>query len=182
MRKALSTISFLCAFLMISAGCATAPKTENAKDDLKDSAEVALKRFERMDSSLAALLDKSAGYAVFPSIGKGGLGVGGAYGKGVVYEHGTVTGYCDLSQASVGFQAGGQDFAELLVFNSAALNQFKGGTYDLGAEASAIAIKPGVSAQTELKQGVAIFTSTNAGLMYEAAIAGQKFRYSPTPQ
>ena len=97
----------------------------------------------------------------------------------MLYERGQPAGYCDLSQASIGFQAGGQEYSELVVFkDQGALSQFKQGTYDLSAEASAVAIKPGASAQAEFKRGVAVFTATNAGLMYEASIAGQKFRYT----
>ena len=139
MRHAFLAIT--AAFLMFHTGCSTAPKTADDRADLRDSAETSLKKFERKDDGLANLLDRSAGYAIFPSVGKGGLIVGGAYGKGVLYEHGQQTGYCDLSQASVGFQAGGQDYAELLVFKTTdALNDFRRGTYDLGLEASAVAI------------------------------------------
>jgi lipid-binding SYLF domain-containing protein len=179
MSKYLSFV--LAASLMgYAGGCATEPKSENARENLQDEAQVAVRRFERSDEKLHALLDRSVGYAIFPSVGKGGLVVGGAYGKGVLYENGMQSGYCDLSQASVGFQAGGQSYSELVVFKDPdALRKFKSGTYDLSAEASAVAIKPGASAQAEFKRGVAVFTATNAGLMYEASIAGQKFCYSP---
>ena len=179
MRTARSVVVPLTALLMVFAGCSTAPKSDTARANLKDEADVTLRKFDRRDPSLRQTIDRAAGYAVFPSVGKGGLGVGGAYGRGVVYENGQMTGFCDLSQASIGFQAGGQDYAEVLVFKDRdALNKFKQGTYALSADASAVAIKPGASAQAEFKHGVAVFTATNAGLMYEAAVAGQKFRTS----
>ena len=177
-----STFVPLAALLMIFTGCSTAPKSDAARADLRDEANVTVRKFERRDESLHNTIDRSAGYAVFPSVGKGGLGVGGAYGRGVLFENGRMSAFCDLSQASIGFQAGGQDYAELIVFRDRdALNRFKNGTYALAAEVSAVAIKPGASAQAEFKQGVAVFTATNAGLMYEASVAGQKFRTTPAP-
>jgi lipid-binding SYLF domain-containing protein len=180
MRKhALYLVGFA-ALLISFTGCQTAPKTETGRANLEDEAQVALKRFERRDPTLQETLNKSVGYAIFPSVGKGGLGVGGAYGKGVLYENGRMTGFCDLSQASIGLQAGGQDYSELIVFKDPeALNNFKHGTYAMDAEVSAVAIKPGASGQAEFKKGIAVFTTTNAGLMYEASVAGQKFRTTP---
>jgi len=180
MRNSTTFFTATAAFLIFAVGCATAPKTETGKANLQDDAQATLKKFQRQDAGLRDLMDRSAGYAVFPSVGKGGLGVGGAYGKGMLYENGQATGFCDLSQASIGFQAGGQDYSELIVFKEAdALGRFKQGNYGFTAEASAVAIKPGASAQVEFKKGIAVFTATNAGLMYEASLAGQKFRYTP---
>jgi lipid-binding SYLF domain-containing protein len=164
--------------ISLMAGCSTTPKTENSKADLHDSATTALNKFEREDSSLKRFLDGADGYAVFPEVGKGGLVVGGAYGRGELYEKGQFVGYTDLSQGSVGFQAGGQSYAELIVFESeSALMKFKAGNYALSAQASAVALKAGAAAQANFKDGVAIFTFTNAGLMYEATVAGQKFNF-----
>lgn len=180
MRKDPLYLVAFAALLISLTGCSTAPKTESARSNLEDEAQASLKKFESRDPSLRQTLDKSIGYAVFPSVGKGGLGIGGAYGKGVLYENGRMTGFCDLSQASIGFQAGGQDYSELIVFKDPeALNNFKHGTYAMDAEVSAVAIKPGASGQAEFKKGIAVFTTTNAGLMYEASVAGQKFRTTP---
>jgi lipid-binding SYLF domain-containing protein len=160
-------------------GCQTAPKNDTARANLLDDAQASLHRFERSDNSIPQVLDRSAGYVVFPSVGKGGFIVGGGYGKGVVYERGRAVGYADISEATLGFQAGGQSFSELIIFQDQdALNRFKSGSYGLGAEASAVAIKPGAAAQAEFKKGVMVFTLTGSGLMAEAAVAGQKFRYS----
>jgi lipid-binding SYLF domain-containing protein len=166
---------------MLVAGCQTAPKTADARANLIDQADVALRRFERSDESIRTVLDHAAGYAVFPDVGKGGFIAGGAYGKGIVYRGRDIVGYADISEASVGLQAGGQEFSELIIFqNEDALKRFMDrGGYGLAAEASAVALKPGAAAQAEYKRGVMVFTLTNSGLMAEAAVAGQKFRFTP---
>jgi lipid-binding SYLF domain-containing protein len=170
--------AFAVAFMGVT-GCQTAPKNDTARANLLDDAQASLKRFERSDNSMQQVLDRSAGYAVFPDVGKGGFIVGGGYGKGVVYDHGQPVGYADISEVTAGFQAGGQSFSELIIFQDQdALNKFKSGSYGLSAEASAIAIKPGAAAQADFKKGVMVFTLTGSGLMAEAAVAGQKFRYS----
>jgi lipid-binding SYLF domain-containing protein len=117
---------------------------------------------------------------VFPTVGKGAVGVGGAYGKGVLYENGTPVGYCDLSQASIGLQLGGQGYTEIIAFeNQDALNRFKSGNFAFDAQATAVALKSGAGANAKYANGVAVFTMDEAGLMYEASIGGQKFSYQP---
>jgi len=141
---------------------------------------------------------KAYGYAVFPTIGKGGMGIGGAYGKGRVYENGRGIGETSMTQLSVGFQLGGQGFSQIIFFeNQAALKTFTKGEYEFGAEASAVAITLGASARAgtdgatagasvdknkakvvgSYNNGMAVFTVLKGGLMYEAAIAGQKFNF-----
>ena len=132
----------------------------------------------REDPSLQRFLDKAYGYAVFPSVGKGGAGVGGAYGRGVVFDHGQPVGYSDLSQVTVGFQLGGQEYAELIAFeNEDALNKFKTGKFAFSANASAVALKAGAADAVNYDNGVAVFTKPEGGLMFEASIGGQKFSY-----
>jgi len=143
----------------------------------------------------------SYGYAVFPNIGKAGFVVGGEYGRGNVYAHGQWIGRTSVTQLSVGFQAGGQDFAEIIFFEDArALAEFTSGNFEFGADASAIAITAGASAGASTvggaqasasagmhdattaggyHHGVAVFTIAKGGLMYEAVIAGEKFSYRP---
>ncbi len=143
----------------------------------------------------------SYGYAVFPNIGKAGFVVGGEYGRGNVYAHGHWIGRTSVTQLSVGFQAGGQDFAQIIFFKDrAALDNFTSGNFEFGADASAVAITAGASAGAmtsggpqasasagphdaattgEYRNGVAVFTIAKGGLMYEAAIAGEKFSYRP---
>lgn len=161
-------------------GCSTAPRTEEGRDALIQSAEAALARMTAEDPGLRDFIDRGVGYAIFPSVGKGGIGVGGAYGKGVLYENGRVAGFADLSQASIGFQLGGQEYSELIVFETQnAIDRFKTGEFEFAANLSAVALKAGAAAGTNFKDNMAVFTQTNAGLMYEASIGGQKFTYLP---
>src|SRR5689334_17085588 len=134
-----STVLAALAAIVLFTGCSTAPKTANDQANLRDQATATLNKFKRQDTSLEAFMNKAYGYAIFPSVGKGGLVVGGAFGRGVVYQGNQVVGYTKLEQGTVGFQAGGQDYAELIVFeNEAALNKFKSGSYAFSAEASAV--------------------------------------------
>jgi len=141
------------------------------------------------------------GYAVFPTVGKGGIGIGGAFGKGQVYKKGKVTGDVSLIKATIGFQLGGQAFSEMIFFqDKRAYDDFTSGNFEFDATASAVAITAGVQAKagtegttagasagpTTGKQakstyhkGMAIFIHTKGGLMYEAAIGGQKFNFTP---
>ena len=161
-------------------GCSTAPKTEGAKAQLHDKVIDAVNRFKQQDPSLSQLFDSSYGYAVFPTVAKGGIGVGGAYGKGEVFENGQVTGHCDLSQGSIGFQLGGQAYSELIFFETQqALDRFKSGNFAFSAQASAVAVTAGASADANYENGVVVFTLAKGGLMYEASIGGQKFSFIP---
>lgn len=122
----------------------------------------------------------SAGYAVFPKVGKGGIGVGGAYGKGLVISGDKVIGTTSLSQVSIGLQLGGQVYSEYIFFRDAtALSDFQRGNFELGAQASAVAATAGASADAAYNKGVAIFTNVTGGLMYEASVGGQKFKFEP---
>ena len=145
------------------------------------------------------LLDEAYGYAVFPTIGKGGIGIGGAYGKGQVYQGGKVTGETSLVKATIGFQLGGQAFSELILFqDKRAFDEFTSGNFEFDASASAVAITvgaqasagtegasagasagpaTGTQAKTSYHKGMAVFVHAKGGLMYEAAIGGQKFSY-----
>jgi lipid-binding SYLF domain-containing protein len=154
--------------------------TVQADEDLRTEAQQALANFQKADSGLQKFLDNSAGYAVFPSVGKGGFIVGGAHGKGLVYEKTNIIGQATLTQASIGAQVGGQTFAELIFFETpTALEDFKSGKFEMSAEASAVAVKEGASAAADYKQGVAVFTLPKAGLMVQASIGGQKFKFDP---
>jgi lipid-binding SYLF domain-containing protein len=124
------------------AGCMTAPKSAEDKTALKENADTALAKAKAADSTFAILAQGSHGYAVFPSVGKGGIGLGGAYGQGILYENGAFVGYCDMTQASIGFQFGGQSYTEIIIFeNKSAVTNFKSGNFALAAQASAVALK-----------------------------------------
>lgn len=161
-------------------GCATAPGTEAGKSDMRNEAATALAKARANDPTMGPLLRDAQGYAVFPTVGKGAIGVGGAYGKGVLYERGVPVGYCDMSQGTIGFQLGGQSYTEIITFATPeALALFKTGNLSFDAQATAVAIKSGAGANARYSNGVAVFTMDEAGLMYEASIGGQKFSYQP---
>ena len=130
------------------------------------------------DPSIQTFFDDSAGYAVFPKVGKGGIGIGGAHGKGLVIVDDEVVGSTSLSQLTIGLQLGGQVYAEFIFFkDDTALGNFQRGNFELGAQASAVIAAAGASADADYNKGVAIFTHTGGGLMYEASVGGQKFKY-----
>jgi lipid-binding SYLF domain-containing protein len=161
-------------------GCSAAPKEPAERVELQTNAEQTLAELKQADESLQGVLDDAAGYAVFPTIGKGGLIIGGGYGRGTLYEDDRVTGYTDMTQAAIGALIGGQTFTELIVFQTPeTLKSFKEGNFSFGANASAIALNKGAAAATEFKDGVAIFMRPNQGLMADASLNGQKFRYVP---
>jgi len=166
--------------LFFLTACATAPETAEGKADIRHDADRALAAAKRADPSLDGCLRNSAGYAVFPHVGKGGAGVGGAYGKGVLYEEGRATGYCDVSQASVGLQLGGQTFTEIVCFeHEKALDEFKSGKVVFDANTSAVALEAGAGGNATYEKGIEVFTTNEQGMMVEAAIGGQKFTYRP---
>jgi lipid-binding SYLF domain-containing protein len=161
-------------------GCTTSPDSQAGKTNLMDDSGSALSRMEAQDPSLTDFVSHADAYAIFPSVGKGGVGVGGAYGKGTVYENGKMIGYADLSQATIGLQLGGQTYSELICFETEhALNQFKSNNYAFDAQASAVALKSGASADARYNKGVAVFTLPEGGLMFEASVGGQRFTFQP---
>jgi lipid-binding SYLF domain-containing protein len=129
---------------------------------------------------MSNLFDNAYGYVIFPNIGKGGIGVGGATGNGIVYEKGEVIGKAKMTQVSVGFQFGGQAYREVIFFqDKATLDRFKENKIEFSAQASAVAATKGASANVKYANGVMIFTQQKGGLMYEASIGGQKFKFTP---
>ena len=140
----------------------------------------AIAKLKSRDPGIQRFFDKAYGYAIFPTVGKGGIGIGGAYGEGQVFRRGRYIGDTSLTQVSIGFQLGGQAFVEIIFFKDKhTLDDFTDGNFELGAQASAVALKAGVSADADYSNGVAVFTLPKQGLMYEAVIAGQKFSFDP---
>jgi lipid-binding SYLF domain-containing protein len=136
--------------------------------------------FTKTDPGLAAFFDRAPGYVIFPGIGKAGIGIGGAHGSGVLYQHGEPIGKATVNQVSVGAQLGAQQYSEVIFFATPqAMAGFMRGTMKLTGEVSAVALKSGASANAKYQDGVVVFTATKAGLMLEAAVAGQKFSYEP---
>lgn len=161
-------------------GCSTAPKTTTEQTDLMDASRRAIARAESLDPTLAPVLADSTGYAVFPSVGKGGFIVGGGFGRGVLYEHGVAVGYCSQTQSSLGAEIGGQNYTQIIAFNTPeALQQFKDGKTVMGAETTAIALKDGAASKTLWDNGMAVYAFADEGLQLQASISGQTFSYEP---
>lgn len=157
-----------------AAGQATVKEKKIARDSQK-----AKKAFIASDGLMKNLFANSYGYVIFPNVGKGGLGIGGASGNGTVYERGSVIGKAKMTQATIGFQFGGQAYREVIFFeNKSDLDRFREDKLEFSAQASAVAVTEGVSANVKYRDGVMIFTQEKGGLMYEASIGGQKFSYS----
>jgi lipid-binding SYLF domain-containing protein len=152
---------------------------DDDKSKLLNDANNARAEFIKTDPLMKNLFDNSTGYVIFPNVGKGAIGIGGAAGNGILYEQGTAVGKAKMKQVTVGFQFGGQAYREVIFFESqAALDQFKGGNFELSAQASAVAATKGASADVKYRNGIMVFTQEKGGLMYEASVGGQKFGYS----
>ena len=161
-------------------GCSTAPPTTEAKDELFKKAAAERQEWNKLDPEMEAFARKGYGFAFFPEVTKGGLGVGGAWGRGVVYEQGQHVGYADITQGSLGLQAGGQTYGELIVFeNKAAMDRFKERQFDIGGNLSAVLATTGAAANARFVDGVAIFVRPTAGAMAEASLSGQRITYVP---
>lgn len=144
-----------------------------------DSKEVLTKMMEKTPK-IQTLYDESYGYAVFPTITKGGIGIGGAVGNGVVYQNHEIVGTSKLKQATYGLQLGGQQYSEVIFFeNKDSYDRFINGKLKFDAQASAVALKSGASFDAAYANGVAVFTKTKGGLMCEASIGGQHFSHKP---
>jgi len=139
-----------------------------------------LAKFKEKDPGLEKVFAEARGYALFQTVGKGGIGIGGARGKGDVFEGGVLIGKTTLTQVTIGFQLGGQVYSEIILFkDKTALDDFKRGNFELDAQASAIAVTARASRDIAYNRGVAILTMGKGGLMYEASVGGQKFTYKP---
>jgi lipid-binding SYLF domain-containing protein len=148
--------------------------------ELETDAAKALSKMIEKTPKLTSFKEKAYGYAVFPKVTKAGLGIGGAAGSGVVYENNVVVGSSKLKQASIGLQAGGQQYSEVIFFeNKTSFENFTKGKLKFDAQASAVAITEGASVDVAYQNGVAVFTQTLGGLMYEASLGGQHFSFKP---
>jgi lipid-binding SYLF domain-containing protein len=155
-------------------------KSQDAKETeiLNDSRD-AKAAFIKTDASMQSLFDNSYGYVIFPNIGKGAIGIGGAAGNGTVFEKGKSIGSAKMKQVSVGFQFGGQVYREVIFFETRdALDHFKENKIEFTGQVSAVAAKSNASANAKYRDGVLVFTEGKNGLMLEAAVGGQKFSYS----
>ena len=150
------------------------------KDDLSRKSKEALKQFLEVDPELNVFVTKAYAYAIYPSITKAAIGIGGASGKGVVFVQGKAVGTSRASQFSIGAQLGGSSLSEVIFFkDQAALDDFKTGKFVFAATASAVAASAGVAKNSDYNRGVAVFAITQGGLIAEAAIGGMKYSFKP---
>ncbi|HEX3275708.1 MAG TPA: lipid-binding SYLF domain-containing protein [Gemmatimonadales bacterium] len=162
--------------ILLAGLLALAPGVASAQADVPPVIE----KFKAKDPGMAKIFADAVGYAVFPTVGKGGLGIGAARGKGWVYSGGGLIGRSTLTQVTVGLQFGGQAYSEIVFFQTRqALDNFKLGRLKLDAQASAVALTARASADLAWRNGVAIVTMAKGGLMYEASVGGQKFSFTP---
>jgi lipid-binding SYLF domain-containing protein len=160
-------------------GCASTPKTAAQRDTLKADADATIAMITADDPSLRLVLDSAVGYVVFPDVKQGGFVVGGSSGRGVLYEQGLPMGFAQLNQASIGAQAGGQSFSEIVVLrDQRALDRVKESKFAVGGQASAVAIRSGAGAAARFEEGVAVFVKPKGGAMLNVSLTGQRIKYS----
>ena len=177
MRFSTLFLATMAALVMASPLSAFEP---NINDRMELDVARAIIDIKEADPGIETFFENAAGYAVFPSVGKGGFVVGGAYGKGVVITNEQVSGYTSMTQATIGLQLGGQKYAQFIFFrDQVALEHFRRGNFEFGAQASAVAATKGASADANYDGGVVIFTHAGGGLMFEGSVGGQRFTYEP---
>jgi lipid-binding SYLF domain-containing protein len=175
MRISTLFLATMAALVMASPLSAFEP---NINDKMELDVARAIIDIKEADPGIETFFENAAGYAVFPSVGKGGFVVGGAYGKGLVIVNQQVDGYTSMTQATIGLQLGGQKYAQFIFFrDQVALEHFRRGNFEFGAQASAVAATRGASADANYDGGVVIFTHAGGGLMFEGSVGGQQFTY-----
>jgi len=165
------------AFLLLTFTHGFSQKNSKDKKVVSDAKE-AKADFIKTDGLMINLFNKAYGYVIFPNVGKGAIGIGGASGNGAVYQGGKLIGMAKLTQLTIGFQWGGQAYREVIFFESKSdLDRFKENKIEFSAQASAVAATAGASANAKYVNGVMIFSQVKGGLMYEASVGGQKFKF-----
>lgn len=160
------------------AGSSSFAQSGSKKEKLIGDSKDAKAEFLKTDPKMSGLFGKAYGYVILPNVGKGAIGVGGASGNGIVYERGKMVGTARMTQVSIGFQLGGQAYRELIFFEAKKdLDRFKENRIEFSAQVSAVAATAGASANAKYVDGVMVFTMQKGGLMYEASVGGQKFKY-----
>jgi lipid-binding SYLF domain-containing protein len=168
------------ALYLAAAGCETVPKGQESKAVLSAEVQEAVAAIKSRDPGVQRFFDRSHGYAVLPRVLKGAFWVGAAHGKGEVFERGRMVGYCSMSQATLGFSFGGQFFREIIFFRDKEdLDKFRSGEYTFSAEVTGVALTAGAAAKADYKRGMAVFVVPEKGLMVDASLGGQKFKYVP---
>lgn len=183
--KAKLFVPVLAVVAMALAGCegtgtmAAGPDAQSQNTALAKRSHDAVEQMEAQDSSLRGRVDQAYGYAIFPDVGEAAVGIGGAGGKGVVYEQGKRVGFATLNQGSLGAQLGGATFAELILFRDAnAMAAFKNGNFTVGGDAQATAVKAGAAASNQFGvRGTQVYILPQGGLMAGVALDGQVIHY-----
>ncbi|MBU6510648.1 MAG: hypothetical protein KGL98_12170 [Gammaproteobacteria bacterium] len=174
--------------VLLLAGCVgwqpgSGTVSQQQADTMTPQVNAAIARFKQRDPSIERFFDQAYGYAVYPSVGKGGFWIGGAHGDGAVYQQGRLVGVTSITQITIGPQIGGQAYSEVIFFRDAsALATFEAGNTTFAAQASAVAATVGAAQNAAWNNGVAVFTAAEGGLMAEATIGGQKFTFTPIKQ
>ena len=180
MRTAM--LSLLGVLAMTLVGCETSsPNSPANRTGVRSEADIALRQMTAQDPKLQDVLNSAYAYAIFPNVGEAAAGIGGASGRGVVYQNGQVVGTAKLDQLSVGPQAGGQSYSELIVFKDQnAFDHFKNGNLEFGAQATATVVKAGAAGTAPFANGVAVYILPKGGLEVGANISGQKLSFTPS--
>ena len=171
--------------VLILAGCVgwqpgSGVASQQQADTMTAQVNAAIARFKQRDPSIQRFFDEAYAYAIYPSVGKGGFWIGGAYGNGAVYEKGHLVGVTSVTQITIGPQIGGQAYSEVIFFRDGnALATFEAGNFTFSAQVSAVAATAGAAKNAAWNNGVAVFTAAEGGLMAEATIGGQKFTFTP---
>ncbi|MFS4447343.1 YSC84-related protein [Maribacter sp. 2307UL18-2] len=172
--KVLKSITVVAMMLMVTLSSAQTKTERKLTKEAVKAKQVLLAE----NPELGTLFENSVGYVIFPNVGKAGLIFGGAAGKGVLVEHKMLTGTVDMKKINIGMQAGIQEMAQVLFFQTAeTLSDFKEGNFEFGAQASLIALNSGIATNTAYQDGVSVFVMPKSGLMMDASIGGQKFNY-----
>jgi lipid-binding SYLF domain-containing protein len=168
-------IPFFVALAVLLTACASTP----SDDSMIRESRATLDRFVERDPALQGWIDHAYGYVVFPEIAKGGFGVGGGFGRGMVFEQGQPIGRATVSQATIGAQIGAQSYSQVIFFqDDAALRTFQRENFEFSAQATAVAATAGAAATTSYERGVAAFILIRGGLMAEVSVGGQKFSFT----
>jgi len=177
-RKLMNPIGRSTVLLAVTLLITVASIAQSKKDKIIADATAAKAEFIKTDPKMASNFETAYGYVIFPNVGKGAVGVGGASGNGVAYEQGAKVGMAKLTQVTIGFQLGGQSYREVIFFESKKdMDRFKENKIELSAQVSAVAAAAGASANAKYVEGVMVFTMQKGGLMYEASVGGQKLKY-----
>lgn len=179
MRTAMLTVLGVLAMSLV--GCETStPNSPANRTGVRTESNTAVQQMTAQDPKIQDVLNNAYAYAIFPDVGKAAAGIGGASGKGVVYQNGQVIGTAQLNQLSVGPQVGGESYSELIVFKDQnAFDRFRNGNLEFGAQASATVVKAGAATSGRFENGVAVYVLPKGGLEVGASLNGQKLSFTP---